>query len=25
VRQEYPNLTGFERWLQAKWVRRQTA
>ena len=25
VRQEYPNLTSFERWVQSKWLRRQTA
>ncbi len=25
VRQEYPNLTSFERWIQSKWLKRQTA
>ncbi len=25
LRQEYPNLTGFERWLQSRWAKRQTA
>ena len=25
LRQEYPNLMGFERWLQTHWVKRQAA
>ncbi len=25
LRQEYANLTGFERWLQSKWAKRLTA
>jgi len=25
LRQEWPNLTGFERWLQSHWTKRQAA